>query len=42
MPETYRVKITEQAQAQMAEIVDYISRELWRPFLVLCKLENLI
>ena len=31
MADTYEVKITSQAQEQMAEIVDYISNELFAP-----------
>lgn len=31
MADTYEVKITSQAQEQMAEIVDYISHELFAP-----------
>lgn len=31
MAEIYEVKITRQAQEQMAEIVDYISNELFAP-----------
>ena len=41
MPETYRVKITEQAQGQMAEIVDYISRELCAPEAALSLLDKM-
>lgn len=45
MAYTYRVKITKQAQEQMIEIVDYISKELCSPdaaLNLLSKLENAI
>lgn len=45
MVNTYEVKITQQAQEQMEEIVDYVSRELFAPEAaksLLNKLENTI
>ena len=45
MAEIYEVKITRQAQEQMAEIVDYISNELFAPEAasnLLDKMENSI